>query len=103
MVEYTAEVVPHQPWQEDGTARVTPQPPYPRLETVELPLEHRPGGPVTVERSQYRSGIVIIPTDTLPSGDSAVLPMKATSEDSITMENGEHQEWPNGIVVLFTA
>jgi hypothetical protein len=103
MPEYEAEVKPDQPWREDGTADVTPQPPYPNMSTVSLPLEHRVGGPVTVLRSEYPSGLVIIPTDTPPDDDPAILPMEASSEDSVVVSNSGHMHWPKGIVVLFTS
>ncbi|MFQ5885417.1 MAG: hypothetical protein ACE5IO_10005 [Thermoplasmata archaeon] len=103
MTEYEAEVVPDQPWTEDGTANVTPKPPYPDIYTFSLPLEHREGGPVTVLRSEYPSGLVIIPTDTPPESVSAVLPMKISEGDVIEIENrGGHQSWPEGIVARFT-
>lgn len=102
MTEYEAEVVPDRSWEEDGTAWITPQPPYPNTSPVELPLEHREGGPVTVLKSEYPSGLVIIPTDTPPEGESATLPMETSSGDSIEISNSGHQHWPNGIVALFT-
>jgi len=102
MPEYEAEVSPDQPWTENGTADVTPQPPYPNTATVNLSLEHREGGPVTVLRREYPSGLVIIPTDAPPENDPAILPMEVSSEDSVEVPNSGHQSWPNGIVVLFT-
>lgn len=103
MTEYEAEVVPDQPWTENGTASVTPQPPYVDTFAPSLPLEHREGGPVTVLRSEYPSGLVIIPTASPPQGESAILPMRVSSGDVIEIENrGGHQSWPEGIVARFT-
>lgn len=102
MPEYQAEVKPHQPWNQDGTADVTPKPPFSDPSTFQLPLEHREGRPVTVTRSEYPEGLVIIPTGAVPSGDSAVLPMDASSENTIEIPNGGHQSWPDGIVARFT-
>lgn len=103
MTEYEAEVVPNQPWNEDGSANVTPKPPYPDTTTVGLPLEHREGSPLTVLRSEYPSGLVIIPYDTPPQGNSANLPMELSGGEEIRInDEGEHQSWPNGIVARFT-
>ena len=101
MPTYEADVRPNQPWNVDGTAEVTPRPLFPDLSTFRLPLEHRPGGPVTVLRTQYPAGLVIIPTGSPPSGPSAVLPMQVSTGDAIVVSNGEHQDWPWGIVVRF--
>ena len=102
MAEYEALVDPDQDWEEDGTADVTPEPPYPDTSTVSLPLEHRDEGPVTVLRSEYPSGLVIIPNDTPPEDGSAVLPMEASAGNRIIVPNSGHQSWPNGIVALFS-
>jgi hypothetical protein len=102
MPGYEADVEPDQPWDEDGTADVTPKPPFPSTETLSLPLEHRDGGPVTVLRTSYPDGLVIIPNDSLPSGPSAVLPMEASSGNIIEISNSGHQDWPQGIVARFT-
>lgn len=103
MTEYEAEVVANQPWNEEGTADVTPRPPYPNTSTFSLPLEHRESSPVTVLKSEYPNGLVIIPTDTPPSGDPAILPLEVSSGDSIVInDSGDHQSWPTGIVARFT-
>ncbi|MCK4444776.1 MAG: hypothetical protein KAW09_09545 [Thermoplasmata archaeon] len=103
MTEYEAEVEAGQPWVEDGTADVTPKPPYPNTSTFSLPLEHRESSPVTVLRSEYPNGLVIIPTDTPPEGNPATLPMEVSSGDSIVVNSGgDHQSWPDGIVARFT-
>lgn len=101
MVDYEAKVDPAQPWNEDGTADVTPQEPYPNTATVSLPLEHREGGPVTVLRSEYPEGLVIIPNNSPPETQPAVLPMEVSSGDRIDIKNSGHQHWPRGIVALF--
>ncbi|UCD92859.1 MAG: hypothetical protein JSV43_02765 [Methanobacteriota archaeon] len=102
MTEYEAEVAPDQPWPEDGTANVTPQQPYPSTSTVGLPLEHRDEGPITILKSEYPSGLVIIPNDTPPDQDPAILPREVSSEDSIEITNSRHIHWPTGIVALVT-
>ncbi|MCK5291639.1 MAG: hypothetical protein KAR39_06455 [Thermoplasmata archaeon] len=103
MTEYEAEVKADQPWDEDGTADVTPKPPYPNTSTFSLPLEHRVSSPVTVLKSEYPNGLVIIPTDTYPSENPTTLPMKVSGDDSIVInDGGDHQGWPNGIVARFT-
>jgi hypothetical protein len=101
MFQYQADVRPNQPWTQDGTARVTPKPPFPDTTTIVLPLEHRAGGPITIQRSEYPGGLVIIPDDTGLSGQSAVLPMAVSSADTMEIPNGEHQSWPDGIVARF--
>jgi hypothetical protein len=102
MVDYEAEVDPDQPWSEDGTADVTPQEPYPTTTTVSLPLEHREGGPVTVLRSEYPQGLVIIPYDSPADTQPETLPMEASAGDRIEITNSGHQHWPKGIVALFS-
>jgi hypothetical protein len=103
MTEYEAEVETNQPWDEEGTADVTPKPPYPNTSTFSLPLEHRESSPVTVLKSEYPSGLVVIPLDTHPNDNPATLPMKVSSGDSILINgSGDHQSWPEGIVARFT-
>ncbi len=102
MADYEAEVLPDQDWEEEGTANVTPKPPFPSTNTVELPLEHREGGPVTVLRSEYPLGLVIIPNDNHPEGSPADLPMETSSGQSIEISNHFHADWEEGIVALFT-
>lgn len=101
MADYRAEVEPDQPWDEDGTADVTPKPPFQSTGTFSLPLEHRDDGPVTVLRSSYPEGLVIIPNVAAPSGGSAVLPMEVSSGNIIEISNTGHQSWPEGIVARF--
>jgi hypothetical protein len=101
MVDYRAEVEPDQPWDEDGTANVTPKPPFQITETFSLPLEHRDDGPVTVLRSSYPEGLVIIPNDAAPVVGSAVLPMEVSTGKVIEISNTGHQDWPEGVVARF--
>lgn len=102
MTEHEAEVAPNQPWPEDGTANVTPQPPYLATLPVGLPLEHRDEGPITILKSEYPSGLVVIPNVTPPDQNPAILPMEVSSGDSIEITNSRHIHWPTGIVALFT-
>lgn len=102
MTDYEADVIPDQPWNLDGTATVIPKAPCPYTGPFSLPLEHREGSPVTVQRSEYPTGLVIIPADTTPVQDPAVLPLKIDSGESILInEEGDHQSWPIGIVARF--
>ncbi len=102
MPDYRAEVVPDQPWEEDGTADVTPKPPCPITETKKLPLENREPTDMTIYRTDYPEGLVIIPTDSRPFESTAVLPLRTSDEESIFVGDDEHQDWPDGIVVMFT-
>ena len=101
MYEHEAEVKPHRSWGQDGTADVTPKPPFLDTSTIQLPLEHREGGPVTVERSTCPEGLVIIPNDASLRGESAALPMEVSRENTIEISDGGHQDWPDGIVARF--
>jgi hypothetical protein len=101
MPAYQADVAPNQSWDEDGTADVTPEPPFESPETFSLPLEHRDSGPVTVLRSSYPEGLVIIPNDAAPAGGRAVLPMEVSNGNVIEISNAGHQDWPEGVVVRF--
>ena len=101
MPNYRAEVRPDQSWDQDGTANVTPMPPYQDPNPFSLPLEHREGGPVVVERSTYPEGLVIIPNIATAGMETAVLPMEVSSGSTIEITNGEHQDWPEGVVARF--
>lgn len=101
MPAYQARVEPSQPWDEDGTAAVTPEPPFQIMRTFSLPLEHRDDGPVTVLRSSYPEGLVIIPNDAAPVVGSAVLPMEVSNGNIIEISNTGHQDWPEGVVARF--
>lgn len=102
MPEYEAEVVPDQPWNEDGTAEVTPKQPSPLDVTKQLPLKNHPGGPMTVQRSTYPDGLVVIPTGSPPESTPATLPLRLSSGDVILLKNDDHVDWPDGIVAWFT-
>lgn len=102
MPDYEADVTPDQPWDEDGTADVTPKPPCPITETRKLPLENRDPADMTIYRSDYPEGLVIIPTDNRPVGPTAVLPLRTSDGESIFVGDDRHQDWPEGIVVWFT-
>lgn len=100
MGDYKAEVVPNQPWDENGTADVTPRPPCPISRTHKLPLEHRPKGQHTISRNNYPGGLVVLREDTLLQRPSAILPLRISSGDEILITL--NQEWPNGGVAMFT-
>lgn len=102
MSEYQAEVVPHQPWNENGTANVTPTPPYPHAQVRTLPLENHPRGDITVLRSEYPDGLVIIPADNPPDGTPAILQLRVSSGEQMIIEDDDHVDWPDGIVAWFT-
>lgn len=101
MPQYEAEVKPNQPWTQDGTADVTPKPPFPDTSTFNLPLEHRGASSHTVDRSTYPEGLVIIPSNGRLVAEVAVLPMEVSSGNVIEISDGEHQDWPEGIVTRF--
>ena len=102
MADYEADVTPNQPWDEDGTADVTPKPPCPITETRKLPLENRDPADMTIYKSDYPEGQVIIPTDNRPVGLTAVLPLRTSDGKSIFIGDDEHRDWPDGIVAMFT-
>lgn len=56
---------------------------------------------MTVLRSSYPEGLVIIPNDSAPSGESAILPMEVSGGNVIEIANTGHQDWPEGIVARF--
>lgn len=98
-----ATVVPNQPWSQDGTASVTPEPPFPDTGTRTLPLVHlQVTADIVVPRSTYPNGVVIIPMDSAVSGASAVLPLVSSTEDEVVLDYDGHQDWPDGVVVWFT-
>lgn len=102
MNEYEASIVPDQPWEENGSAEVTPLPPYPETESRKLPLENREPADMTIYRTNYPQGLVIIPTDNRPTGSTATLPLRASDGSQVVVGNSRHQDWPEGIVVVFT-
>lgn len=99
MPDYEATVVPDQDWSVDGTAKVTPHPPCPVTETVTLPLEHRSVGQVSITRDRYPNGMVFLPMEGYPTGATAVLPLRTSTEDTISDE--VDQDWPEGGVLMF--
>lgn len=105
MPDYKAIVVPtNQLWPLDGTARVTPEPPFPDTSTRVLPLEHRiVAGDFTIRRMDYPLGVVILPVGSPVSGDSAEFPLLASSGDEIPYDYPGFQATPDGIVFWFTS
>ena len=99
----TAAVTPRQAWSNDGTADVTPSPPT-VPSTRNLPLEHRPQAGLTVTRSAYPQGVVVLwiggPT---PPTSTATLPCKRSSGQQVTVNGDDSQEMPDGFVVWFDA
>lgn len=102
MPEYEAEVMPDQPWNENGTANVTPKPPFPTTQTKALPLVNHSGGDLTVQRSEYPDGLVVIPADSPPASEPATLPLRSSSGGEIILKNTIHIDWPDGVVTWFT-
>ena len=97
-----ANIVPDQPWPSDGTAEVTPLPPFGDVLSRSLPLEHRiVGGDVVIRRSDYPLGVVIIPQGSGVSGPSATLPMLASQNDEIVLDYPGFQSTPDGVVFWF--
>jgi hypothetical protein len=101
MPQSEARVDPNQPWGEDGTADVTPMPPM-EAPMRNLRLENHGGGPLTVQRSNYPEGLVVITSDNPPATLPTILPLRSSSGDEIYLENDDHQEWPDGVVTWFT-
>lgn len=101
MPQSEARVDPNQPWNEDGTADVTPMPPM-EATMRNLPLEFHEGGPLTVRRSDHPDGLVVIPTGSPPATLPVILPLRLSSGGEIFLGNDDHQEWPDGVVTWFT-
>ena len=97
----SATVAPNQPWTQDGTASVAPIPPFPETGTRVMPLDNRPAGSLTVRRSTYPLGIVLIPTGSEPSVSPAVLPIVASSGNQVSVTGDNYVEFPDGFVVWF--
>ena len=97
----TATVTPNQPWTQDGTAAVAPRPPFPETGPRVMPLDNRPAGSLTVRRSTYPLGIVLIPTGSEPSDSPAVLPILASSGNQVSVTGDNYVEFPDGFVVWF--
>jgi len=99
----TAAVTPRQPWGADGTADVTPSPPTVPA-TRNLPLEHRAQAGMTVTRSAYPQGLVVLwiggPT---PPTSTATLPCERSSGQQVIVGDDDMQEWPDGFVIWFDA
>jgi len=94
-------VTPNQPWTQDGTALVAPIPPFAELDPRTLPLDNRASGAFTVRRSAYSDGLVIVQTGHEPSTSPAVLPIKASSGDSVEVSGDFFVVWPDGFVIWF--
>ena len=94
-------VTPGQPWAQDGTAVVAPNPPFPSQTPRTLPLDNRPAVPFTVRRSQYPLGLVVIPTETALGTSPATLPITASSGNEVDVTEEGYTEWPDGLVVWF--
>jgi hypothetical protein len=98
LTECESDVTPDQPWSENGTADVVLKPSCNLEASKKLPLEHRPRGDLTILRANYPNGVVIIPNESSPQGESAVLPTKVTDESQIIFAD---QDWPEGCVGMF--
>jgi len=97
-----ANVAPDQPWSEEGTASVTPHPPFPDTTTRSLPLVRmQVVTDIVVARLTYPNGVVILPTDSSVSGPSAVLPLVSSTGGQVVLDFDGHQDWPDGIAVWF--
>ena len=96
-----ASVVPNQPWTQDGTAGVSPLPPFPDLVPRTLPLDNRPAGNHTIRRANYPEGIVIVQTGHEPTSQTATLPIKSSSGNSEQITDETYVEWPDGFVIWF--
>ena len=101
MKDGDASVEPNQGWTSNGDAIVTPHAPFPEMGTKTLPLENRAVEDMTILRSEYPQGLVIIPTGNSPTTSPAVLPIMSSSGDNILIDGDAFVEWPDGIVVWF--
>ena len=102
MTDYKARVTPDQAWSENGTAGVTPEPPFDDRSTRNLPLEHRViEGDLVIRRSAYPLGLVIIPQGSGVSGGYAVFPMLVSSGNETVFKFPGFQATPDGIVFWF--
>jgi hypothetical protein len=96
-----ASVSPNQPWASNGTAEATPLPPFPDTDTRTLPLENRQPRDMTILRSRYPRGLVIIPMGSAPSVSPATLPIKSSGGEEILIDGDTFVEWPTGLVAWF--
>ncbi len=96
-----ASVLPAQPWAEDGTALVTPIPPFPEMVPRNMPLDNRPPGNQTVSRSAYPLGLVIVPTGHEPTTTPAILPILSTSSSEYRITDDTYVDFPDGFVIWF--
>ena len=102
MADLGAKVVPDQAWSLDGTADVTPEPPFSDRITRKLPLEHRVvDSGFAIRRSDYPLGVVIIPQGSRVSGEPATFPMFASPGEEILYEFPGFQATPDGMVFWF--
>lgn len=93
--------MPSQPWTQDGTAVATPLSPFPDLVPRNLPLDNRPAGNATIRRRDYPQGLVIVQTGHEPSTTPKILPIKASSGNSVSITDENYVEWPDGFVIWF--
>lgn len=99
MIECECIVTPDQPWNEEGTANVVLKESCNMTGERNLPLKHfPPGQEITIKRSEYPLGLVVVPTEGYPEESPATLPCKIHSEDTIILKK---QDWPDGAVGLF--
>ena len=99
MIECEADVTPHQPWAQDGTADVALKPSCHLLGTRTLPLKHfPPEQEITILKQEYPLGLVVVPTEGYPTESPATLPCKIDSGNVIIFAR---QDWPDGAVGMF--
>jgi len=56
---------------------------------------------MTISRSRYPDGLVIIPRGNPPPTSPAMLPIKASNGSEIRIDGDTYAEWPDGIVAWF--
>jgi len=95
-----ASVNPSQPWTQDGTALVTPNPPLSGAPRT-MPLENRDPGSYTIYQSAYPLGLIVIPAGHGPATSPADLPLCSSSGSSYQMTEDLFHDCPDGFVVWF--
>jgi hypothetical protein len=77
-------------------------PPFPDLVPRTLPLDNRPAGDHIVTRSEFPSGLVIVPTGTGLNTGAAILPVVSSSGAEVHVTEDNYVNWPDGFVIWFT-